>query len=139
MALSSTAPSAAYHESFHLAAGACLGIPIVGVVRRKDGSGHVTTNFTVDRANSIKSGIDAAIFQMAPFVGGCEGVGKDLRKLARLEQLGIPLDVARVRCAQLLVTQRFDDLRWAFFDASMRKPTMNEADIRAVLEAACTT
>jgi hypothetical protein len=129
--LTAAAPSSARHESYHAAMAVCIGTKITSISRTKDGDGQVITEPSGDDA--IEIGIRGAMVLMASFLGGASGCRKDLQRLARLESLGIPIGEARVRAAEVMSTERFDRLRWAFFDALMSRPVLDEDAVRQLV------
>ncbi len=129
--LTAAAPSSARHESFHAAMAVCIGTRITSISRTKDGDGKVTTEPTGDDA--IEIGIRGAMVLMAAFLGGAEGCRKDLHRLARLEALNVPIGEARVRAAEIMSTDRYDRLRWAFYDRLMEQPELDEDDVREIV------
>jgi hypothetical protein len=129
--LSATAPSSARHESYHAAMAVCIGTKIKSITRTKDGDGQVLTEPSGDDATEI--GIRGAMVLMAAFLGGAEGCRKDLQRLAKLESLGIPIGEAQVRAAEVMSTDRFNRLRWKFFDELMSRPELDEDAVRQIV------
>lgn len=129
--LTAAAPSSARHESYHAAMAVCIGTRITSISRTKDGNGKVITEPTGDDA--IEIGIHGAMILMCAFLDGAEGCRRDLQNLASLESFGIPIGEARVRAAEIMSTERFNRLRWAFFDALMSRPTLDEDAVREIV------
>lgn len=132
MTLPATVPETSMHEAYHLATGAALGVSILEVGRESDGRGW--TKFEPPATDDVvENGIIVATYVMAPFLGGCSGVRRDLRKLAQFERWGIPIEEARFRCAKLITTPEFNALNWRFFDRLMQCPRLSAEDVREVL------
>jgi hypothetical protein len=129
--LTAVAPSSARHESYHAAMAACIGTRITSISRTKDGDGKVITEPSGDDA--IEIGVRGAMILMAAFLGGADGCRKDLQRLARLEVLNVPIGEARVRAAEIMSTDRYDRLRWAFYDRLMEQPELDEDDVREIV------
>ncbi len=124
---------AAIHESSHCSAAVQLGVPVRGASRYRDGSGQTWTIPYLDHDDLVESAIVGCEILLAPFLSGASGCGRDLRKVAQFESLGVPIYVARERCGRMIVTPEYRRVKWLFVDALMSKPELDQDDVRDLL------
>jgi hypothetical protein len=103
------------HESGHAAS--ILMIPgwkLVGVVRTSAGGRTLAIPRAADPDDNddiVQTGIEATTQLATPMLCGADGIRGDLRRLAQLERLSIPVCEGIVRAKKLIATEEHRELR----------------------------
>jgi hypothetical protein len=95
-----------------------------GVVRTRAGGRTIALPRAAGPDEAIELGIEGATQIVTPFVLGADGLGSDLRRLARLERLRIPIGTARARAEKLARTDEHRELRSLIAKALMESANL---------------